>query len=114
MKGSNSRIKVIKRKGLRLRMQRRSNLKIFSVVKELRSTNHHSDFSTSQSELSEESLLSLSSSSLSDIEIPSFFNDFMPSLELQTKLQQYDKLNYMFDNIEDRDMYLVRKDSLFC
>lgn len=111
----NRRIKPIQKKTLKQKAQRTSNPRIFNIVKQKRSTpkSDRYDFSTTQSELSEE-LMPSQTVSVFDIEIPSFFNDFNLNYEIQSKLMQYDKLNHMFDDIEHRDMYLVRKDSLFC
>ena len=50
---------------------------------------------------------------LSEVAIPSFFNDISFVPDIEDKLRQYDKVFSEFEDNEDREIYLVRKESLF-
>lgn len=50
---------------------------------------------------------------LSEMIIPSFFNDISFVPDIKDKLRQYDKVFSEFEDNEDREIYLVRKESLF-
>lgn len=50
---------------------------------------------------------------LSEITIPSFFNDISFVPDIKDKLRQYDKVFSEFEDNEEREIYLVRKESLF-
>ena len=50
---------------------------------------------------------------LSEIAIPSFFNDISFVPDIEKKLRQYDKVFSEFEDNEDREIFLVRKESLF-
>lgn len=51
--------------------------------------------------------------SIEELIIPSFFNDFIINTNIKEKLQKYEKITKDFDDLEDREIYLVRKESLF-
>ena len=48
-----------------------------------------------------------------DLKIPSFFNDTNMYSEFKKKFKDYTETLYQFDDDEDREVYLVRKESLF-
>lgn len=56
---------------------------------------------------------SISPISLNEMIIPSFFNDKIMNSNFKQKLQKYDQVTKEFDDMEDREIYLVRKESLF-
>ena len=51
--------------------------------------------------------------SIDELEIPSFFNDLILDSDTKEKLQKYEKITKDFDDLEDREIYLVRRESLF-
>lgn len=86
---------------------------IFAVSKKTRpSLNSQCDFSTTQTEITEESFSPQNQSNCLDFVIPSFFNDIKRD-DFHKKLSQYNELYNKFDDIEERELYIIRKDSLF-
>ena len=51
--------------------------------------------------------------SIDELVIPSFFNDLILDSDTKEKLQKYEKITKDFDDLEDREIYLVRRESLF-
>ena len=51
--------------------------------------------------------------SIDELVIPSFFNDLILYSDTKEKLQKYEKITKDFDDLEDREIYLVRRESLF-
>ena len=51
--------------------------------------------------------------SIKVVAIPSFFNDISFVPDIEDKLRQYDKVFSEFEDNEDREIYLVRKENLF-
>ena len=51
--------------------------------------------------------------SIGELVIPSFFNDLILDSDTKEKLQKYEKITKDFDDLEDREIYLVRRESLF-
>ena len=95
--------------------------KISKIKKPKYDSNYSSDDSKldsthdkdSQSTLSSPTLSPKKQSSLREVNVPSFFNDLSFLPDIKTKLKKYDKVFSEFEDIEDREIYLVRKESLF-
>ena len=51
--------------------------------------------------------------SIDELVIPSFFNDLILDSDTKEKLQKYEKITKDFADLEDREIYLVRRESLF-
>ena len=51
--------------------------------------------------------------SIDELVIPSFFNDLLLDSDTKEKLQKYEKITKDFADLEDREIYLVRRESLF-
>ena len=53
--------------------------------------------------------------SIDEIEIPSFFNDIIIKKEekVEQKLRKYSEASTQFNDIEDAEVYLIKKESLF-
>ena len=51
--------------------------------------------------------------SIDELVIPSFFNALILDSDTKEKLQKYEKITKDFDDLEDREIYLVRRESLF-
>ena len=51
--------------------------------------------------------------SIDELVIPSYFNDLILDSDTKEKLQKYEKITKDFDDLEDREIYLVRRESLF-
>ena len=69
-----------------------------------------------ESTYDKESTLSFSSAkptTIKEISIPTFLNDLPIVPDMKTKLEKYEKVFSEFEDVEDREVYLVRKESLF-
>lgn len=89
--------------------KKRHHQKIFSIKKCIqKSINDQAEVSLSSETCSSTSNRTIS---LNDVIIPSFFND-IPKINIKEKLKQYEKVTKDFDDIEDREIYLVRRESL--
>ena len=89
--------------------KKRHQDKIFSISKCIqKSLNVQADLSISGETCSSPSNRTIS---LNEIIIPSFFND-IPKVDIKEKLKKYEKVTKEFDDIEDREIYLVRRESL--
>jgi hypothetical protein len=53
--------------------------------------------------------------SIDEIIIPNFFNDkdYKKESKIQEKLKKYSEVSNVFKDLEDRELYLVSKDSLY-
>jgi hypothetical protein len=53
--------------------------------------------------------------SIDEIEIPSFFNDIIIKKEekVEQRLRKYSEASTQFNDIEDAEVYLIKKESLF-
>ena len=51
--------------------------------------------------------------SIDELVIPSFFNDLILDSDTKEKLQKYEKITKDFADLEDREISLVRRESLF-
>ena len=53
--------------------------------------------------------------SIIEIEIPSFFNDFIikKKVKVQQKLRKYSEASTQFNDIEDAEVYLIKIESLY-
>lgn len=104
---------------------KRSNCtKIFKISK-IKKPKYYSNYSSdeskldsthdkdSQSTVSSPAMSPKKESSLREVSIPSFFNDLSFLPDIKTKLKKYDKVFSEFEDVEDREIYLVRKESLF-
>ena len=100
--------------------KRNTHTLIFSIskVKKLKCDSSFFSDDRSESTYDKESTFSLSQSpskqtTLQEIVIPSFFNDLPAVPDIKTKLEKYEKVFSEFEDVEDTEVYLVRKESLF-
>lgn len=97
--------------------KRHAPTKIFTIAK-VKKSKFDSSFSDDREESTydKESTLSFSSAkptTIEEISIPTFFNDLPIVPDMKTKLEKYEKIFSEFEDVEDREIYLVRKESLF-
>ena len=96
--------------------KRKPSTPIFTISKIKKSKTDSSFLSNDHSESTYDVSISTSQSkqiSIDEISIPNFLNDLPVIPYMKTKLAQYQKVLSEFEDEEDTEIYLVRKDTLF-